>query len=442
MSATRRGLIIFLVMIVVLVACSILTFGVMPGMGLAVGLPVIIVPGEPYDPTLPVDSFRWTNTLTATLLSTIVTLLVAALAWWKSKGWKSEVPGRFQSVIELLGGFMYTFSKQMAGSRARLVFPLVGSIFLFLLVANWMKLLPGVESVGIMHCAEVGLSGYPAIQIGEGSYQYWVDQPLNAGTAGTEASHEACEHFKHDPSLKPSSEQLAVTGSALAAREVAIQADESLTPAEKDTALEAARSEATESLYPEATIALTASQLQTGVLPYIFTVTPYVRGASTDLNLTLALAFIAVVAIQVFGTIVQGPNYWQKYVNLNALGNVHKRPLGAVDFIVGLFEIISEIGKLISLSFRLFGNMFAGGILLAVMAFLIALILPTIFLGLEIIVTSVQAFVFAILALVFSAQAMEGHQSGESHDDHAEDGGDTHHTEVVSTTEQTSAQSA
>lgn len=442
MSATMRGLIIFLVVIAVLAACSIISFGVMPGMGIAVGLPVIMVPGEPYDPTLPVDSFRWTNTLTATLLSSIITLLVAALVWWKSNGWKKEVPGRFQSVIELLGGFMYNFSKQMAGKRARMVFPLVGSIFLFLLVANWMKLLPGIESVGIMHCAEVGFSGYPAVQTSDGSYQYWVDQPLDAGTAGTEASLEACEHFKHDPSLKPGSDQLASAGGALAAQETAILADESLDQAAKDAALLEARSAATGSLYPDATLPLTASQLQSGVLPYIFTVTPYVRGAATDLNLTLALAFIVVVAIQVFGTIVQGPNYWQKFINLRALGNANKKPLGVIDFVVGLFEIISEIGKLISLSFRLFGNMFAGGILLAVMAFLIALILPTIFIGLEIIVTSVQAFVFAILALVFSAQAMEGHHGDEEHEGHAEDSGESHHTEALPTPEQTSTQSA
>jgi F-type H+-transporting ATPase subunit a len=193
-------------------------------------------------------------------------------------------------------------------------------------------------------------------------------------------------------------------------------------------------------VYPDATLPLTSAELANGVIPYVFTVTPYVRGATTDLNLTLALAFISVVAIQVFGTIAQGPNYWQKYVNLIALGNLKKRPLGAVDFIVGLFEIISELGKLISLSFRLFGNMFAGGILLAVMAFLIALILPSIFLGLEVIVTTIQALVFAILTLVFSAQAMEGHHGEEGpHDEHGDVESDGAH---IAATDTTTSQSA
>lgn len=439
MSATRRGLVIFLIMLVALVACSVISFAVMPGLGISVGLPVIIVPGEPYDPSLPVDSFRWTNTLTATVLATIVTLLIAALAWRASKGWTQEVPGRFQSVVELLGTFVYNFAKQMAGNRARLVLPLVATIFLFLLVANWMKLLPGVESVGVLHCAEEGLSGYPAIQIADGAYQYWVDQPLDAGTSGTEASLEACEHFKHDPSLKPDKDALHIAAAELAAHENAILENTALTAEEREAELLAARTEATEALYHEATLALTADQLDKGVLPYVFTVTPYVRGATTDLNLTLALAFIAVVAIQVFGTIAQGPNYWQKYINLMALGNLNKRPLGAVDFIVGLFEIISELGKLISLSFRLFGNMFAGGILLAVMAFLIALILPVIFIGLELIVTTIQALVFAILTLVFSAQAMEGHHGEDEHHEGGDAQNDHQHHEL---TESTTAQSA
>ncbi len=53
-------------------------------------------------------------------------------------------------------------------------------IFVFLLATNWMKLLPGIESVGVMHCAEAGLSGYPAVRAG-GAFQLYVDRPLYAG---------------------------------------------------------------------------------------------------------------------------------------------------------------------------------------------------------------------------------------------------------------------
>jgi F-type H+-transporting ATPase subunit a len=159
-----------------------------------------------------------------------------------------------------------------------------------------------------------------------------------------------------------------------------------------------------------------------GAIPYVLVVTPYVRGAATDLNLTIGLALVTFFAIQVFGVAAQGPAYFQKFVNINALGSLSKKPLGAIDFLVGLFEIVSEIGKIISLAFRLFGNMFAGGILLAVMSFLVAALLPVVFYGLEVIVTTIQAFVFAVLTIVFSAQAMEGHHSDDEHheDDHAD----------------------
>jgi F-type H+-transporting ATPase subunit a len=417
MSATTRGAIIFGGLIVFLVACALITFAVLPGAGVGVGMPVIMVPGEPYDPSLPVDSFRWTNTLTTTVLASIAVLVFAALAWRSSKGWTKEVPGRFQSWVELLGGFMYNFAKQFAGKNARVLFPLVATIFVFLLATNWMKLLPGVESVGVMHCAEDGFNGYPAVQVGGGAFQLHVDQPLNAGSPATHESYEACKEFFHHGDLHnpPTREQLLATSADLRAHELALEADESLTAEARDAALQEARLEATDSLYHHATVGLTADQLERGVLPYTFVVTPFTRGASTDLNLTIGLALISVVAIQVFGVMAQGPNYFQKFVNLRALGNLKKKPLGAIDFVVGIVEIISEIGKIISLAFRLFGNMFAGGILLAVMSFLVAILLPSVFIGLEVIITTVQALVFAILTLVFSAQAMEGHHGDEEH---------------------------
>jgi F-type H+-transporting ATPase subunit a len=95
-----------------------------------------------------------------------------------------------------------------------------------------------------------------------------------------------------------------------------------------------------------------------------------------------------------------------------------KRPLGAIDFGVGLFEIISEFAKVISLAFRLFGNIFAGQLLLFIMAFLVAMILPVVFYGLEVIVGFIQALVFAVLTLVFSAQAMVSHHHEEDGEHH------------------------
>ncbi|MDZ4769634.1 MAG: FoF1 ATP synthase subunit a [Chloroflexota bacterium] len=422
MNATTRGFIVFLVLIGVLVACAVFSFGVLPGMNVGVAIPVIMVPGEPYDPTLPVESFRWTNTLTAMVLSSLAVIVFAVLAWRDSKGWTKQVPGRYQSWVELLGGFLYGQAKQMAGKNARLLFPLVASIFVFLLAVNWMKLLPGVESVGVLHCAEEGFNGYPMVQIGNGAYQLYVDRPLNGGTGTSHEDYEACEHYKHDPSLKPSKEAVESVADQLEIREAELVERlnvEGILGEAQEPQIAAQRLLAAESLYEHATMPLSAEQLREGAVPYSFVITPYVRGGSTDLNLAIALALISVIAIQVFGVIANGPNYFQKYINLRALGNLGKKPLGAIDFVVGLIEIISELGKIISLAFRLFGNMFAGGILLIVMAFLVSLIVPALFIGLELIVTTIQAYVFAVLTLVFSAQAMEGH-----HDD-----GDAHTTE-------------
>jgi F-type H+-transporting ATPase subunit a len=90
--------------------------------------------------------------------------------------------------------------------------------------------------------------------------------------------------------------------------------------------------------------------------------------------------------------------------------------MGIMDFGVGLFEIISEIAKMISLAFRLFGNIFAGQLLLFIIGFLVATLLPVAVYGLEFAVGAIQAYVFAVLTLVFSAQAMQGH--GHDDEDH------------------------
>ncbi len=427
MNATMRGLVILGGMIAVMAVCGFITFVVLPGAGMGVALPVIMVPGEPYDPALRAAGapFYWTNTLTGTVIPTVAVLIFTFLVVRKSNGWKKLVPGRLQSIAELAGGFMYGFAKQMAGHNARTIFPLVATIFVFLLAANWMKLLPGVESVGVMHCAEEGFSGYAATT-GLGGYRLYADQPLFAGHSATHESYEACNSFFHHGDVHPpAAEEVSATADAIRDEEATLRTSlegTDATDAEIDAQVEALRLELTQSIYPNATLALNEKQMRDGAYPYIFVVTPYVRGAATDLNFTIGLALVAVVAVQIFGIKALGLSYFQKFINLQALGNVTKNPIGAVNFVVGLFEIISELGKIVSLAFRLFGNMFAGGIVVIVMSFLVALFLPAVFLGLEIIITTVQALVFAVLTLVFSAQAMTAHHGDDDHGHEAEHG--------------------
>jgi F-type H+-transporting ATPase subunit a len=119
---------------------------------------------------------------------------------------------------------------------------------------------------------------------------------------------------------------------------------------------------------------------------------PLLRGANADLNTTLALAVIAVIAIQVLGVSAIGAiKYAKKFFNFS-------NPINAF---VGFLELISEFSKLISFSFRLFGNIFAGEVLLMVIAFLVPYIAPLPFFFLELFVGIVQALVFMMLTLVF-----------------------------------------
>lgn len=145
-------------------------------------------------------------------------------------------------------------------------------------------------------------------------------------------------------------------------------------------------------------------------------VVPFVRVASTDLNFTLALAVIAVVMVQVMGVRALGLSYFTKFFNVKTLFSV---PIfGVIDFAVGLLELVGEFAKILSFSFRLFGNIFAGSVLL----FVIGSLLPYAqsgFLMLEFFVGLIQAIVFGMLAMTFMAQATISH--------HAEEHGEEHH---------------
>ena len=131
------------------------------------------------------------------------------------------------------------------------------------------------------------------------------------------------------------------------------------------------------------------------------TFAPLFRSVYSDLNMTITLALISVFACQFFGIAACGFfKYAGKFINF-------KSPLM---FFVGILELISEIAKLISFSFRLFGNVFAGEVLLVVMAFLVPFIVPLPFMALELFVGFIQALVFAMLTLVFLKMATITHE--------------------------------
>lgn len=119
---------------------------------------------------------------------------------------------------------------------------------------------------------------------------------------------------------------------------------------------------------------------------------PIFKSPNSDLSTTIALALISVIAIQYFSIrMLGGKAYVQRFVNFS----------GPIAFILGFFDIISETAKIISFSFRLFGNIFAGEVLLLVIAFLVPYVLPLPFMILEVFVGIIQAFIFAALTLTF-----------------------------------------
>ncbi|NOK85839.1 MAG: hypothetical protein GFH27_549375n17 [Chloroflexi bacterium AL-W] len=505
-----RGCAFLIVFALFVAACVGITFGVMPSGGTAVALPVIEVPGE----TVVYGGFfgmNLTNTIIGTIVTDLLIVLMVVILWRVSRGWTRDVPGRWQGSFEVFITTFRNFCDGIGGEKfrkTRSLWYLVATIFFFLLVANYMKLLPGVETVGKMHCAYDGQNGFAMIRgsntpFGE-SFRLWVDEPLNAGapqTAETEALCNDYYKYKYIPEngfpvetaaeinrnaeifgallgQLPATEDEAELEAAYAAlvasnltdaeenpdgvvagrvdtitgtdystainyvryaeqraasaqtiatlqpRLAALEAQLEEAEGEEATAINAEINAITPELneaqtqirYPGATLVFNESQLATNARPYIFHITPFLRGPATDLSFTIGLAILAVVIVQIYGVRALGPAYFEKFVNLSAVGNAGKRPLGLIDFIVGIIEIISEIGKIVSLAFRLFGNLFAGGVALMAVTFILAMLIPGVIYGLELIIGAVQALVFAVLTLVFSVQAMESHHG--DHDDH------------------------
>lgn len=119
---------------------------------------------------------------------------------------------------------------------------------------------------------------------------------------------------------------------------------------------------------------------------------PLLRSPNSDLTTTVALAIMAVLSIQFFSLRALGIQaYIARFVNFS----------GPVSFVLGFFELLGEAVKILSFSFRLFGNVFAGEVLLIVVAFLVPYLLPVPFMVLEVFVGIIQAFIFSVLTTTF-----------------------------------------
>lgn len=303
--------------IVTVIALAIIVIGFLAGplgknMIGDVGLPSwISVPSpEPHLPA-PVLFHVFGLPITNTILAGWITAVFLVVISWVVTRRMKLVPGRLQATFEFLLGWIFDLCKSIAGEEnGRRFFPVVCTIFLFVLFNAWLSLIPGFGSI------EITIHGH---------------------------------HYE------------------------------------------------------------------------------LLRGSNTDVNTPLAIALVSFVFVEYYGLRTLGIKYLRKFINAGAffgsVGKVFKGRVkqglsglfsGLVDIFVGGLETLSELIRIVSFTFRLFGNMTAGEILLLIAAFLIPWVLALPFYGLELLVGFVQALIFSGLTLVFVTMAVSSHE-GEAH---------------------------
>ena len=173
----------------------------------------------------------------------------------------------------------------------------------------------------------------------------------------------------------------------------------------------------------------TASTLFYGTYEGHLVETALLRPANTDINVPLMLALVSFVCVEYWGITALGFRHYAgkffrfgqfvKGLGLMAKGQV-KSALGTIlnsyiDIFVGILELLSEFIRIVSFTFRLFGNMTAGEVLLISMAFVVPAVLPVLFYGLETLFGAIQALIFAGLTLVFATLAVAPHEAEHEH---------------------------
>ncbi len=436
-------------------------------------IPFIQLPGEnlPAGYDIPFTDIRITNTLVAAVIVWVLLLLLVVYIARRRPADGTEVPaGGFYNMFEaLFEGLMGFIGGIAGGPHFRLIFNMFMTIFLVVLLSNWMSLVPGIDTVGFIHphvkekfdpatqeYRVITTDGYEIYQGFLGiSYVNgqcdWIspadeaaaDQAaMVAAAAAAEAAEEKmiqdaaylryqADHGDHgegegeaaggddhsdDSHAEEMTDSVAATVASdevLAARTAEKQARSERgcytgvapSPWEDDyEAPDASKKKEPIPLHPD------PASDDAKRVPWV--VLPLVRVASTDLNMTLTLAIIAVVMVQYVGVKALGIGYFTKFFNFSTL---LKSPLGGIDVAVGLLELIGDFAKVLSFSFRLLGAMFAGAILLFVMSFLLP-IMPWPFFILEFFVGAIQALVFGLLTAIFMQLATISHHHDDDHD--------------------------
>jgi len=327
-------------------------FGI--GLGIKAIMPEVFLPGEKlsYTPLFGIPGLYMTNTFVGLIGADIVVFLLAFGVYRGVKSGKmalTGIPGAVEALMEMLHGI----TESTAGKWTKLIFPWFATITLLVLCANWLGLIPGVETIGLIH---------------EGHGEYATKELFTIGNLEVQTIWDYGEAAEADAAH--------MEESAVVTEDHAVEGEEEHHGA---------------------------------------AVVPFFRPVSTDLNFTFALAIVAVIAVQYAGFKSQGMAYLTKFWNVK---HFFSKPIfGFIDWAVGLLEIVSEISKILSFAFRLFGNLFAGAVLIFVMGSLVPIFAPAMFYMLEFFVGLIQAIVFGMLTMTFMAQATQGH--GDHEEGHA-----------------------
>jgi F-type H+-transporting ATPase subunit a len=288
------------------------------------------------------------NTLFTAWVVMAILIVISLIAVRKAALIPSGFYNFFESIIEVID----TFINRIAGERhGRRFFPVVATFFIYITLANWLSLTPLFNTIGMY------------VPLHEEESEFHEHAVVFDETAGISL-------------IMPGAEDVEVHG--------------------QDCAAGAEGDECRHHAIEEATAANADEGEKIGVL------FPFLRGINTDLMTPLSFALVSVFFIEYWGISSLGfTRYMSKFINFSS----------PINFFVGLLELVAEFAKLISFSFRLFGNMLAGEILLLVMTFLVAVASPilVVFYGLELFVGAIQAFVFGTLTLVFAVLAVSEH---------------------------------
>lgn len=362
-------------------------------------VPVIQLPGEIY-PTGEIFGLPITNTFAGSVVVWILILLLIRVVSSRRPRDGGEVPrGGFYNFFELAFEGLYGFIGGIAPERyLGPIFKMFMTIFLIVLLSNWLELIPGIDSIGFLHANVHKVDGHVEV----------LDGFDTATIGGVYYVNGQC------PWVSPA-EAATMSESALQAR--ADAGCHSGLPGMAEDHAEAADDEhADEAAGGDHAKEIDYHHLEPGDPSVPWHILPYIRVPSTDLNMTLALALIAVAMVQVMGFRALGPGYLTKFFNFST---IFKSPLGGIDVAVGLLELIGEFARILSFAFRLLGNIFAGSILLFVMSFLVPVIVPWPFFLLEFFVGIIQAIVFGLLTAIFMSLATVSHHDDEHHEEAA-----------------------